>query len=116
MPTRTFNTELCLSWDHLDMRMKTVALFTLASLALVSCGQNSEHAEPSVRDQACESIKILSPGTLELGWAIDTLADRNSTAAQKEEALLETSAPGKRTEPYTCEGPVFERFAAEYGQ
>ncbi|MCD2153476.1 hypothetical protein LQL77_07100 [Rhodococcus cerastii] len=98
------------------MRMMIIGMIAFTALGLMSCGQEPEAADPSVRDQACETIKVLSPGTVELGWAINTLADENSTAAEKEEALLETSAPGKRTEPYTCEGPVFERFAAEYEQ
>lgn len=104
------------------MRIKIAALSAFAALALMSCSQDPGDAEPSIRDQACESIKRLTPGSVELSWATEVLSDANSSSAEKSEALKVTldqasnSAPGKRTEPYTCEGPVFERFAAEYGQ
>lgn len=104
------------------MRIKIATLSAFAALALMSCSQAPGDAEPSTRDQACESIKRLTPGSVELSWATEVLSDTNSSSAEKSEALkvtldqASTAAPGKRTEPYTCEGPVFERFAAEYGQ
>lgn len=82
-------------------------------LTLSACSL-SEPPVPTAREQACESIKGLTPGYLEAHWAIETLSDKGATPSERLDALKQQTAPAPTT-PYTCEGAVFERYASEQG-
>jgi entry exclusion lipoprotein TrbK len=98
--------------------MKRWALAALVVVALSGC--SSEPEAPSVRDKACESIKSVTPGYLEMTWAMETLKDPNASDRDQADAMKvsldQMSETNKRTEPYTCEGATFERYVEEFGQ
>ena len=98
--------------------MKRMALAALVVVALSGCSSDPE--EPSIREKACESIKSVTPGYLEMTWAMETLKDSTATAAERAEAMSvsldQMSETKKRTESYTCEGATFERYVEEFGQ
>lgn len=94
--------------------MRIALAAALAAIALLSaCGSE----QPSARDKACAEIKVLTPGSVELGWAVKTLSDRSATQPDRLDAMkMATYGFEEITKPYTCDGPVFERYAAEYAQ
>lgn len=73
-----------------------------------SLDQRQQAWEQEQREDSCASIKRLQPGSLERGWAIEDAAEGRATGDD-----VRTLA-GSGGEPYTCSGPVFERYVAEY--
>lgn len=97
--------------------MKRIAAAALIAIAITGCSTQNEE-QPSKETQACESIKSVSPGFLELTWANETLRDPQAPQADKVEAMktsLDIQAGNAATQPYTCDGPTFDRYLAEYG-
>lgn len=90
------------------MRTIVVALATLAVLAGCSTApagpsldQQQQTWEEDIRTNACEGIKMLTEGTLELEWSIDDGDLKAGTRA--------LSSP----RPYNCTDGRFERFFEE---
>lgn len=90
----------------------------LASIALLSAC-SSEPQAPTPRELACETFKQVSPGFFEMSWSTKVLGDPNATSADRREAMSisldQMSTANRRTEPYTCEEPAFDRYLAEKG-
>lgn len=97
--------------------MRTVILAAAALLTLAGCSsdpgpsldQQQQAWEGEVRETSCESIKIMTPGALELEWAVDRLAAGKGTA----DDLKVGTRGGGRDRPYNCNDETFERFHQE---
>lgn len=96
------------------MRIALAASLAAIALLVGACGSEQQ---PSARDKACDEIKALTPGSVELGWAVKTLSDKSATQPDRLDAMKMATYGFKAiTKPYTCDGPVFERYATEYAQ
>lgn len=97
---------------------KMIVAIAVAGLALAGCSSGETAAEtPTDREEACEVIQQLTPGSLELSWNAGVMADEGATSEERQEALhsqLFGDAKDAEDEPYACEGPVFERFLADH--
>ncbi|NKS42321.1 hypothetical protein [Prescottella equi] len=108
-----------------DADVRAVTCLTPASgvAEVLGYGYEGEEAPDhklTPREQACRTIKVLTPGTLETTWDLEVLADPNSTQSQRFEALkrqavAQGSGTPVRSAPYTCSGPTFEKFLEEQG-
>lgn len=90
----------------MNMGMRTIVVAAiLLTLAGCSSGpsldQRQQAWEEDIRTNACEGIKMLTEGTLELEWAIDDGDLKSGTRA--------LSSP----RPYNCNDDRFERFFQE---
>lgn len=98
------------------MRRTALALFAVAVAAAAACGREADTG-PSRSQRACEQITMLTPGTVEMAWNTKVTADPNATQKQKADALkstLDLLSSDASSAPYTCSGPVFERYLAEF--
>lgn len=93
-----------------------IAVATAGLLALAGCAepgpsldQQQQAWEQDTRTNACEGIKMLTPGALELEWAIDDLA----AGSKSLDSLRTASMAGRRDKPYNCQDAAFERFYEE---
>ena len=75
-----------------------------------SLDQRQQAWEQEQREDSCASIKRLQPASLETGWAMEASAAGGSFSDEMK-AMLDAKAAD---EPYTCSGPVFERYVTEY--
>lgn len=86
----------------------TVALIALAGCstapATPSLDQQQQAWEAGIETQACESIKRLNPGTLELSWLSE---DGNITGSAYRNAT-------ERDTAYTCNEDAFDRYLNEW--
>lgn len=104
------------------MRLRAL-LIAPAVLALAACGSDNPSPEEQKRAEQCASFERLDPGFLEISRATQTLADPNSTRAERSAALKaqldQQSTSEKRTEPYDCDDPadaeLFGWYISEYG-
>lgn len=99
--------------------MKTGIAAALLALTALTTACASEPAEPSPREQACETFKAVTPGFFEMSWSTKVLADTNASSADRLEAMKisvnQMSSNNRRTEPYTCDEPAFDRYLQEEG-
>lgn len=71
-----------------------------------SLDQQQQAWEQTMRDDACETIQMMTPGVLELEWAVDAMAEGRGTA----EDIRVGTRGGDRSKPYNCRDATFERF------
>lgn len=90
-----------------------VALIALAGCstapATPSLDQQQQAWEETVRTRVCETITALTPGSLELGWAIENAAKGNLSGDDL--AAFGTNNSSRR---YNCNDAVFDRYYQEW--
>jgi len=73
-------------------------------------------AKDQIYRQSCDSIKNLTPGSLEMGWATEVLSDPQATDAERSAAMRVSLDATPTDGHYFCGGWVFDRYTKEtYG-
>ncbi|MDX2358564.1 hypothetical protein [Dietzia sp. PP-33] len=74
-----------------------------------SLDQQQQAWDADIETQACESIELLTPGSLERGWAVENAAEGNLTADD-----VRAFGNGGDDSPYRCAGDTFDRYYQEW--